>query len=379
MLAIAAVRLQAVEGAAMLKVPAAARSAALGGAFSMVAGNAESMWYNPAGIGGMNGGEFGFSHSAWIAGASNDFLFGALGGEHWGLGAYGQYSAMGDIARDAFGSPGGAFTDSGQVAGLALAGQSGFLRLGLGAKILGQTVAGRSGHGFAGDAGAIATLFGGHLAAALSALNIGTAPEPGGGNTAARLPVNLRAGIGLMKIAGFKILGEYRRWNESSQNSLAGGAELMLAFKGAELDCRGGYESGLAEGGLAGMSAGVGVGLEGLRVDYSFQALGELGNAQRLSLDWRYKNAPSKKIEAPAERQQFAKAEYEAGHFQKAAELFSELAESNPGSFGMQTAAGMSYRMAGNKPAALNYFRRARRLKPGRQDVLERIHEMEAP
>src|SRR5437879_5864214 len=88
--------LLAVEGAAMLKVPAAARSAALGGAFSMVGGNAESMWYNPAGIGGMGGGELGFSHSAWIGSSANEFVFGAFGGAQWGVGAYGEYSALQD-------------------------------------------------------------------------------------------------------------------------------------------------------------------------------------------------------------------------------------------------------------------------------------------
>ncbi len=376
----------------MLKVPAAARSAALGGAFSMVPGNAESMWYNPAGIAGINGGELGFSHSAWIEGASNEFAFGAFGGGRFALGAYGQYSALQDVARDAFGREAGAFTNSGQVGGLALAGRMGFMRLGLGAKMLGQSVAGRSDLGYAGDAGVIASVMDGRLMISLSALNMGAAPNLGAGNSNARLPLNFRAGLGLMRMAGFKVLGEYRRWNESGQDSLAGGAEFMLAFDRAELAWRAGYESGLAEGGVAGASAGVGVGYAGLRIDYSYQMLGELGSGQRLSLDWRYKNSPAQARPAglksaveksgqdpDAARLRLAKGEYDAGRYRVAAEIFSKLAEENPVNFGRQSAAGMSYLKAGDKALALKFLKRAKELKPEREDLLHWIKIAEEP
>ena len=377
--------LGAVEGAEMLKVPAAARSAALAGAFSMVAGSAESMWYNPAGIAGMGGGELGFSHAAWIGNSASDFIFGALGGPQWGLGAYGQYSAIQDVARDSFGRPGDSFTDSGQVGGLALAARAGFLRLGLGGKAIGQSVAGRSDLGYAGDAGVIASILDGHLALAASVLNMGGAPSLGTGNSAVQAPLNFRAGVGLMRISGFKLLGEYRRWNESEQNSLAGAAEFMMAFRGAELDWRAGYESGLADGGAAGLSAGIGAGLGGLRIDYAYQTLGELGGAHRVSLDWRYKadlaagkefNVVSAPLDTSGERLRKAKLEYEAGHYQLAAELYSRLAEERPNSFGMQAAAAMSYMMLGEKVLAMKYFGRARQLQPERKDLQERMDQL---
>jgi len=46
--------LPASEGSPLLLVPEGARSSALAGAFSMETGSAETLWYNPAGVAGMD-------------------------------------------------------------------------------------------------------------------------------------------------------------------------------------------------------------------------------------------------------------------------------------------------------------------------------------
>src|SRR5207244_875106 len=107
----------------------------------------------------------------------------------------------------------------------------------------------------------------------------------------------------------------------------------------------------------------------------------ELGNAHRVSLDWRYKDAAPEKAHADlgAERLRQAKADYDAGRFGAAALEFTRLAEERPESFGMQTAAAMSWLKLGDKASALKYFKRADSLKPGRKDLADWIRQAEAP
>jgi hypothetical protein len=300
-LILAAGSLSASESNAMLKVPPSARSAALAGAFSMVGGSGEAMWFNPSAAAGLEGLDLGLSHLAWIGESTDDVLYAALGGKGLALGVLAQIASAQDVYRDSAGTQGPAFNDSSQAEGLDFAAQIGAIRLGLGAKSLGLKAAGKSQGGWSLDCGAILSLWKDRLALSLAYLNAGSLSQLGALNSPAAPPANLRAGLGLMNLSGWNLLGEYRAWTESGQSSLAFGLEYLQPAGPAVLAVRSGYESGLAEGGLAGLCLGLGMEWSGLSLDYAYQMMGDFGSGQRLSLQWKVRRSPPpapKKIKA---------------------------------------------------------------------------------
>lgn len=278
------------ESLSFVKVPQGARSAAMGGAFSMVPASAEALWYNPAGAAGLRGMDLRFSHLAWIGETSNEYLTGAWGNGRAAAGVFLQYAGTNDVSRDAFGVEGADFGVSAMTAGLSGGYAFKRLRLGIGARLLQQSVAGAAASGFAGDVGAQADLWRDKVVLSFSALNLGSAPEPGSMAEPVMAPQNLRAGLGLLGAAGFSLLAEYRHWTAGGQGGMALGGEYALRQGSMGLAGRLGYESDLSGGEAgAGLSTGVGIKFGDLSLDYGFQTLGDLGAVHRATLGWSFR------------------------------------------------------------------------------------------
>ncbi len=79
-------------GFAFLEVPATARAAAMGGAYSAVADGAEASFWNPAGLAGVQGTQFSATHVESFEGLKHDQF--ALAGRMWGGGLSGSLRAM---------------------------------------------------------------------------------------------------------------------------------------------------------------------------------------------------------------------------------------------------------------------------------------------
>ncbi|TPW18149.1 MAG: hypothetical protein FD129_86 [bacterium] len=62
------------SGAAFLKIGTGARPAALGGAYTAVAGDVDAMYYNPGGLAHLTKRELGATHAEWLLGTRFDFI-----------------------------------------------------------------------------------------------------------------------------------------------------------------------------------------------------------------------------------------------------------------------------------------------------------------
>lgn len=80
------------SGFAFLEVPATARAAAMGGAYSAVADGADASFWNPAGLAGVQGTQFSATHIESFEGLKYDQF--ALAGRMWGGGLSGSLRAM---------------------------------------------------------------------------------------------------------------------------------------------------------------------------------------------------------------------------------------------------------------------------------------------
>lgn len=264
-----------------LKIGLSARAAAMGGAFTAVADDLGALEHNPAGLGLLSNSQVSAMYSRWLA----DISFGALAGAH-------VVPLLGTVGL------GVNLMDSGDIEGTArnFEASSFVLRaawgrsvrrdltLGVGAKIIRETIDEFSSSGGTLDGGLVYTPLRG-LTFGLAALNIGavSAFEEETG----RLPYTFKGGMAV------KVLeGEYGMIVTAADVDYVPGDPVKPSF-GAEywggryLALRVGYkvkDTDLSQ--LVGLAAGLGVRWESLRLDYAFAPFSSLGVTHRLTVNW---------------------------------------------------------------------------------------------
>lgn len=288
--------------ASFLRAPFGARAAAMGGAQAASARGAEALFQNPAALALLE------PESASEVAVGYESL---LETAYQGAAAYarplGREGALGlgflhasqsaQTAYDARGDAAGRFAPLDLAAGAAYARRLGPAMMGAGFKLIRSSIDDRSGLGAAVDLGFLlrhATDLGESpldIGAGLS--NLG--PPLKLGETSDPLPLRARAGalwhmspvfdaavdvvfpadqepfaaLGLEAVCPASSLGSRKPW---------------AAF------LRAGYDQSRARGleGLAGVSAGAGVDLSSLRVDYAWVPMGDLGTTNRVTLAFRF-------------------------------------------------------------------------------------------
>lgn len=115
------------SGGQFLKIGVGARGTAMAGAYSALANDLSSVYWNPAGIADVKAYGADFSHTFWFAGMSHSFAAAAIPvGEKFRLGASFTGFSSGDIkvttTDDPTGSRGGIYSVSDVAVGLTLAG-----------------------------------------------------------------------------------------------------------------------------------------------------------------------------------------------------------------------------------------------------------------
>lgn len=283
-------------GAAFLKIDAGARAAAMGGAFTAVADDASSVFYNPAGPALLRRKEIMLAHNEWLEGLRNEhaayvhpvsprltlftgftaLIAPSLSGYDKAGEETGNFSAM-----DGMGGAGLAW---------ALDGDSFF---GLFIKTVYQRADNRHASAYAGDAGFIKN-YGKNLRLGAAAQNLGTPIRLYEERFA--LPRTYRGG------GAYRIVD--RLW-VSAEAVKAGASDVMFAA-GAEGDLDGscyarfGYKTGRARYAGPGFSAGVGIREGTTAVDYAFTPFGDLGSTHRLTLSFRFGEDRRKFAPVPA-------------------------------------------------------------------------------
>lgn len=261
------------------------------GAYTAVADDAASIFWNPAGLAYLKTKELGFSHAELYGAARLESMVYAHPTKAGSFGVGLSFLGHGSIeSRDATGAKSGDFSASERLLVLSYAKPLGRVRLGASFKALHQQIAESSANGFAADLGASAVVLP-SLRVGLSALNIG--PPVRWNAQSSQLPLTVSAGMAWAPLSQVLVSADARHRVHENAASLGLGLEVE-AYKGFFL--RAGYLSA-GEGTGAGtyaptlsrMRAGMGVRiLDKLGLDYSFAPAGDVGATQRLSLGYRF-------------------------------------------------------------------------------------------
>jgi outer membrane protein OmpA-like peptidoglycan-associated protein len=266
----------------VLRIDQGPRLAAMGGAGIGAADDASAIYWNPAGLGRVQDKRYAFSHHQWFAGIKDELLHAALPS---GPGAFG----LGLVYS---GEPGIEFWDASNVPGDTFRTWDGVLSAGygfavarnyhIGAALKGfyQNLYTSGGYGGAMDIGFACRPFP-FLGLGAIGRNIGIATY---GSGIEQMPIE--AGVGGILTAGpvTAVLDVILPMDNGL--ALHVGAEYLPV---PELAIRLGYQTGPEDigtlGVLSGLTAGLGVNLGGLSLDYAITPYGKLGMAHRIGLE----------------------------------------------------------------------------------------------
>ncbi len=284
-------------GGDFLRVPVGARETALGGAFAAASSDANSVFYNPAGLGAAAA-EISYAYNDYLPGVSQHWLAGAvprLGGV---LGFGVNY-----LDIDSFASYDAADNRTGSVSAYGLAGYLGYgravntglrqlpgLRFGAAVKYISEKLASSRASGYGLDAGL-------QFSTSLRGLTLGLAAEnlavsrldfiSAGARPARTLKAGAAYSVGADGDDVSALLALDAAFPSDGPEYLAAGVETRL-YRAVAL--RAGYS---AFGDISnGLSFGLGLELPGkrreIRLDYSFGSSYDLGNVHRFGVTKRF-------------------------------------------------------------------------------------------
>ena len=282
------------SGAEFLRIDTDARAGAMSSVGAASSMGISAMTYNPAGIVSMDRGEAALSHSAWYLGSSHDFAgagFALPGNGGWKLGLSYTRLSSGEIeGRSASRGLSGGFEAYDQSAGVALARRYGAYSFGGTVKYIESSIAGIKGSGYAVDLGMKRGFKSVPVAFGLSVQNLG----PGIRYISQRekLPLNVSAGIMFMPLQGFTLNLDAKTYVYDRTTTFSLGTEYAL-FGGPDsvsgLCLRGGLNAGGESRSAAGaFTAGAGVRLMNMDLDYAMSPQGDLGGTQRITLKKKF-------------------------------------------------------------------------------------------
>jgi long-subunit fatty acid transport protein len=288
---------QASETAAFLKLGVGARAVGMGGAYTAIADDVNSMAWNPAGLAVMGKRELGAMHAELTQQTRYDFVGFAQPSKYGTFAAGAVYLGHGSIeGRDANGAPTGSYSAADQAVSLGFASRmSSDFKLGANVKYIRSSIANTSAQSFALDLGgqyALTNVGGPGLPLlGLAIQNLG--PGMKFLDHTSQLPLTFAAGLGYRLPMGLTLAMDFKQRPHSHDSEFSVGTEYALLTNFA---LRAGYgttkaDKGATSGGFAalnGFATGLGFKLRSYSLDYSFTPMGELGNVQRFSLGARF-------------------------------------------------------------------------------------------
>jgi len=274
------------SGAAFLKLGDGSRPLALGGAYTAISGDIDSLYYNPGGLASLERPELSFTHSEWLEDSNLDLLsyghptaYGTFGVSALRLGGGTQEG------RDANRQKTGDFTADNLVALLSYShGVGPYVGAGANIKYLRSRIDNESASSIAMDAGATAVVPGHPLWLGLSVLNIGSGLRFE--DQVDRLPLTIAFGAAVRPVHPLLLSFDFTHEQYDSRSELNMGGEYTLS----ELDFRIGYVQLLQGEGERALSAadhisgGIGIHWSRYRADYTLAPFGDLGLTQRFTL-----------------------------------------------------------------------------------------------
>ena len=270
--------------ASFLKIGIGARAAGMGEAFGAVADDVTAMYWNPAGVAQIEQTEATFMHSFWLESMSYEYLGLAypLGGSAIGVSV--SYLGISDIeGRDVNDVRTSNFSANDMAIGVTYGKSlSDVFMLGGSIKSINEKIDTETASSVGIDVGA--------LYKASEDINLGASVQNIGSglkfiSEAGDLPMNVRVGGAYKSID--KALTIALDVNKPVDNKAKANLGLEYWFK-ESVAVRGGYKYQIggndAIGGLTGLTAGAGLKVSQMQIDYAFMPFGDLGSAHRVSL-----------------------------------------------------------------------------------------------
>lgn len=271
-------------GAQFLKIGLGARPVAMGGVYAGIADDVNAIYWNPAGLAQVSGKEFTAQHIVWFQSINYEYIGYAHNLGNLGTaGVMVNYLYMDDLeGYDANENPTGNFKASDLA--ISLAGGRKIndkLSLGCNLKFISQTIDTEKASGFGIDLGGLYKV-NDKLKLGLAVQNLGTKIKFV--SEADPLPLNIKIG------AGYKlnnlILGLDVNYPTDNKINFAVGAEYASKLGNISLPLRVGYNTKVTSdlGSLAGLGAGLGIGVNKFAFDFAWVPYGDLGQTYRLAL-----------------------------------------------------------------------------------------------
>lgn len=287
-------------GGVVLQMPAGSRAASLSGAYTAVTGDADVLFYNPAGLSSFQAGA-GVSFEPLVEGISFGSAAGAFRLGKLALGAGISYLDGGSVdvttPDPLFGGQRG--TTTGQTASASMSAarfaaalplMDGRLRVGAAAGFVSQSIAGASSGAPLFDLGAQFGLMP-SLTAGASLRNVGGSLS--GDSTSAPLPAEARVGLAYTRAThtglGLAVSADFVAGLKEHTSGIVGGVEAGLMPAGSRrfgAVARVGFSGDQGSNGLAPLQVGGGLSLGAFALDYTFQDLNYFGAVHRIGLRW---------------------------------------------------------------------------------------------
>ena len=272
--------------ASFLKLGSGARATGLGGAFTAVVDDINSISYNPAGLANLKKSEFGFTRAELVEDVSYNFLGYSRPSAKGTLGLGVNYLSQSSIeGRGANREVSEKFGASDMAINLAY-GRTLTARtnLGINFKYITSRIADETGNSWAVDAGWQYKMPVKGLSLGLAAQNLG--PKMKFIDEGSNLPLTARVGIGYAIMDNVLLSFDVNRQVNEKKTVFSFGSEYML-FNSFSM--RAGYLRNAVSGGnnlsdSGGFKAGFGFKLSGFALDYAVSPFGDIGNAYRISL-----------------------------------------------------------------------------------------------
>ena len=383
---------QTVTSAASLAAPlenleGSARDLSMGSAFVGVADDLSSLFFNTAGLSCLQRSEVALHHNSYLAGTFQEtltagFPVGDMGGIAFAL----DYINWGTLdLRDSFGQSQGSYNDSdvGFTAGWGKEWAKGF-STGLSLRALQQKVVNDLYTSLAGDLGLLWSPVQ-DLRLGASYLNLGT---PVAGSSLSQ-ELLLGSSLKLAFSRDFSLLTALSgTYTPGSVGSGQCGLEGVLNRQWA---LRLGYQIPFYNdqvGGLTGFTAGAGLRVDALSLDYAYLPFGTLGTSNRISLSYQF-DLPKEvvKVQVPVTVVQPAPAAAnpkdvevhfkvqsdpladgqaleKAGKISDAIQVYVDAIKADPSNDSLWSALGRDYYQLGNRDYAIQCFEKSLQLKP---------------
>lgn len=272
--------------AQFLKIGIGARPISMGGAYTALSSDANSMYWNPAGLTGFNGTQVSLMHNKWFQGINYEFL--GLAYADSGVSAFAvglSFLWMDDIAVTTFSDPVGASGNTFTARDLSFVFSYGhqvtdYVSLGGTIKRIRSEIAEIS-------AGTTAFDLGGKVFTPIRGLTFGaTLQNMGPGlkfvNESDRLPLTYKVGGAYTYRNIVTVAVDVGKPIDNKVRVNAGGEFVLLNT----MSLRGGYNS--ANELDRGLTGGIGIKLQKISIDYAFVPYGVLGDTHRFSASYHF-------------------------------------------------------------------------------------------